>query len=354
MMRMISQDIMTDDFDYLETIEGKIIKEKHNLSKKALERFDKECVSLQDSACTLLEVRNELIARGVGESCLKHSLDDFSDKLEITINDIAYNLEIPCFPKRKSGRAIGLTTGLPGLRHHFGITSSPAGIAQFIIALTEWMPEYLSIEERITSEEKKKKIACDMALDLVKKMCDNILTPKGYQHDIKSYFGSNVAMLRINFDKALTMTLRIDLLEDFLDQLIRVIESLPDIKNEQASLRSLENILHCIMIENFDSDLVKHLREGGYNVIVHEGRIWVPNMSLSTLKDSQEAKVYTKLDALPQNAPIAALKEVNAKLGELLLGLSKAEKEEFLQRLVNGVGFAGYYNRHRYKVLNKI
>ena len=349
-MRLISHHMPIDDFDFSESIQGKIWKEQRDLSKKALERFDKEYITSRDTACTLIEVREELIARGVAKSGLKHTVNDFSDKLEVSINQIVYELNIPLFPKRKVGRGIGLSTGKIGVHRDFKITTSPAAIAEYIIALSEWMPEYLSIDERITGEEKKKNIACDIALDLLKKKFDDILTAKGYQYEINRFGGSNIATLSISIDTALIMSFRIELLEDFLFQLTRIIESLPDNQQEQISMLSLENILYCTMIEDFDDNLLESLRKGGYNVVVHEGRIWVPNMRMSTQNDSENVRIYTKHDVLPPYAPVAKLKAINVKLGELVQGLSASEKEKFLHRLVNGVGFAGHYNRHRYKI----
>ena len=350
MMRLISHHMPIDDFDFSESVQGKIWKEQRDLSKKALERFDKEYIRSRDIACTLIEVRDELIARGVAQSGLKHTVNDFSDKLEVSINQIVYELNIPLFPKRKAGRRIDLSTGKIGVHRDFEITTSPAAIAEYIIALSEWMPEYLSIEERITGEEKKKNIACDIALDLLKKKFDDILTAKGYQYEINRFGGSNIATLSISIGTALIMSFRIELLDDFLFQLTRIIESLPDNQQEQISMLSLENILYCTMIEDFDENLLESLRKGGYNVIVHEGRIWVPNMHMSTQNDSENVRIYTKHDVLPPYAPTAKLKAINVKLGELVQGLSASEKEEFLHRLVNGVGFAGHYNRHRYKI----
>lgn len=350
MMYPISHSMLIDDFDGSESIHEKIWKEKYNLSRKTLRRLDKEYIRLRDSACTLIEVRDELIARGVGESSLKHTVNDFSDKLEVSINDIVYELNIPLFPKRKAGGEIGLSTGDRGIRHNFEITSTPAGIAQFIIALSEWMPDYLSIEERITGEETKKQIACNIALDLLEKTFADTLITKGYQYHINRFGGSKIATLSISIDKALTMTFKIDLLEDFLLQLTRVIESLPDNQQEQISMLSLKNILNCALMENFDDDLIERLKKGGHNVILHDGRLWVPNISFNALRDSENVRIYTKQDILPEYAPIGKLKTIDTKLGEYVKDLSDAGREQFLQRLVSGVGFAGHYNRHRYKI----
>ena len=226
MIRLISHHMPIDDFEDEESIQEKIWKEQRNISKKALERFHQDYVTSRDTACTLIEVRDELIARGVAESSLSHAVGNFSDKLEVSINQIVYELNIPLFPKRKAGRGIDLHTGKIGVKHDFEITTSPASIAEFLIALSDWMPEYLSIEERITGEEIKKNIACDIAMDLLKKKFDDILAIKGYQYDIDRPRGSNIAILTISIDKAVTMIFRIDLLEDFLVQLTRIIEAL--------------------------------------------------------------------------------------------------------------------------------
>lgn len=42
------------------------------------------------------------------------------------------------------------------------------------------------------------------------------------------------------------------------------------------------------------------------------------------------------------------------KSTKLVEGLSDTEKDHFFERLINGVGFAGHYNRHRYKIATEI
>lgn len=352
MKRLIIDGLPYESIGY--SVTEKIRKEQYNLSKKAFDRFDKEYITFRDSACTLIEVRDELIIRGVKESGLMHNVNDFSDRLEITIKEIIYKLDIPLFPKSNARRAIGLTTVNLGLCHNFEITSSPSGIAEFIIALSDWMPEYLSIEERIIAEDKQRRIACEIAIDLLRKTIGEVIEKKGYDYSVTNWEQSNKANLRINFCEAFSMSIEVNLLEDFLIKLSRVIESLPDNNQEKISMLSLKNILHCIMIEDFDDGLKERLREGGYNVILHEGRLWIPNISMNELKGYEKAKIYTKTDVLPTFAPIAKLKAIDAKLGEFVEGLSDTEKDHFFEMLINGVGYAGHYNRHRYKIATEI
>lgn len=113
---------------------------------------------------------------------------------------------------------------------------------------------------------------------------------------------------------------------------------------------SLKNILNCTVIEDFDEDTITSLKKGANNVIIHEGLLWVPNMYSNACKTAHVKKVNKKEDILPQTAPIEKLKAYDAKLDEFMEGYSERERHNFLKRLVDGVGFAGHYNRHRFKM----
>ena len=116
----------------------------------------------------------------------------------------------------------------------------------------------------------------------------------------------------------------------------------------------LANIVNCVVIKEFNDSVYRDLKDGGNNVIAYDGALWIPNMSYIALL---KAKIYGYLsmyyanhDLLPENAPISCLKAIDAKLGEFMIGMKPQQKEKFIDRLINAVGYAGYYNRHRYKM----
>ena len=66
----------------------------------------------------------------------------------------------------------------------------------------------------------------DLAIDLLKRNIGAILEEKGYKYVIYPSH-TNKASLIITFSDVFKMTLEVDLMEDFLDQVRRIVESLP-------------------------------------------------------------------------------------------------------------------------------
>lgn len=116
----------------------------------------------------------------------------------------------------------------------------------------------------------------------------------------------------------------------------------------------LANIVNCVVIKDFNDAIYTDLKDGGNNVIVHDGLLWIPNMSCIALIKAKTygyvSLCYGKQDVLPENAPMSCLKAIDTKLGEFMIGMEPHQKEDFVDRLINAVGYAGYYNRHRYKM----
>jgi hypothetical protein len=91
-----------------------------------------------------------------------------------------------------------------------------------------WIPEYLMIEERMLAEEKQRKLACGIALDLLKKRLGQILDDKGYEHNVIWREYEDRAKIRITVSEIFQISLEVNLLEDFLGQVTQIVESLPE------------------------------------------------------------------------------------------------------------------------------
>lgn len=338
-------------FDY--SIEYKIKQEQRRQADKALKRFSRKHIRTGEGDCTLAQVRDALIDRGVAPGCCEHSVNDFRDDLHVNIRDVRYNLNIPLFPQKRSGRTIKFDALQNELHHRFEIQTAPEGIAEFILAVSEWIPEYYDIEERMMAEEKQRKMACDIALDALKTTIGQKLAAKGYAYDIMPDY-DNKASLRIIVSDIFNMTFVVNLLEDFLEQVSGVVDSLPVNEIEDYSMINLKNIHNCVVIEDFDDALIAELKDGGNNVISHNGNLWIPNMSRSAMDKAEKrgyvSACYTSQDVLPKDAPMVRLKAVNAKLDQMLEVLDESQKQSAVQRIIHGVGYAGHYNRHRYKM----
>lgn len=337
---------------HMSSIEDRIRGAKNKEADKAIRKLIKKHLQSGDVRCTLKEVHDALIEKGVDPNMMSHQTNDFRDILEVKAHNALITLGIPLFPRNK-GKSIDFSVNCNEIHELLDLYSTPESIADYLIAISDWLPEYMSIEERLMAEEKQRRMACDIALDLLKKTMGEKLSKKGYQHEIFHWEGNDDASLKITYGDSIRMTFEVNLLNDFLSDLTGIIDSLPVNAKEVLSMSSLKNILYCVVIDEYDDELIAHLKEGGNNVIIHDRSLWIPNMYKYASIDAhqmKDARIYVKEDTLPNNAPIATLKAIDAKLGEFIEGCTEAEREDFIQRLISGEGYAGHYNRHRYKM----
>ena len=217
-----------DFFDF--SVQNAIIEEQYKQSVKTLRAFAAIHTIKRDEECTMAEVRDALISKGVSQDRITHSATEYLDHLEVKINGVTFKLDIPLFPKKRKGRSIRFAS----IEHHFHqeleLKSVPEGVADFILAVADWVPEYLMIEERITNEEKQRKLACEIALDLLKKTLGKMLDDKGYEHNVIWRDHENRASIKIIVSEIFQISLEINLIEDFLGQVTRIVEALPDNK----------------------------------------------------------------------------------------------------------------------------
>lgn len=189
------------------------------LSAKHLERTEK--------SCTLAQVKEAFGSR----PCITTSyfINDFIENLTLTSGGVDFELTIAQFPKEKKNHAINLMVGKHLLHHSFTSKTTPEGMAELISALIEWFPEYLAIEEKVQQEEKQKMLACEIALDMLKRTIEPMLEEKGYTcFDITSI--RETAQIKVQYDNSISMNIKVGLLEDFLDGAIRIIQSLPQLQ----------------------------------------------------------------------------------------------------------------------------
>ena len=215
----------TEDFYF--NIPHKIRKEKRECSEKAIHKLTSKHIQKGEELCTLAKVQEALIIKGVcGDNC--HYLrNDFTELLEVNLAATDFILKIPLFPKQNPQRGITLTVDNAELHKNIDSYATPESVADFILGMSEWLPEYYAIDVRIHAEEMRKQTIRDLAVDLLKRNIGAILEEKGYEYIVSSSGITNKASLTITFSKVFQMTLEIDLMEDFLDQVKRVVESLP-------------------------------------------------------------------------------------------------------------------------------
>lgn len=212
--------------DYSFSLSSRIREEQYECSKKAVKELTKKYIQKGEVLCTLVQLQAELISRGVSAGNCKYEKNDFAERLDITLADTDFNITIPLFPKQNPKKGIKLIVGKGILHEILDAYVTPKSAADFILGVSEWLPEYYGIEQRIKEEEMQKQKVRDLAIDLLKRYIGAILEEKGYKYVIYPSH-TNKASLIITFSDIFRMTLEVDLMEDFLDQVRRVVESLP-------------------------------------------------------------------------------------------------------------------------------
>ena len=214
-----------DFFDF--SVQHMIREEQYRQSVKAIRAFADKHTVKRDEECTMAEVRDDLISKGVNQESITYSTTEYLDHLEVRINGATYTLDIPLFPKKRKGRSIRFASIENHFHQELELKSVPEGVADFILAVVAWIPEYLMIEERMLAEEKQRKLACGIALDLLKKRLGQILDDKGYEHNVIWREYEDRAKIRITVSEIFQISLEVNLLEDFLGQVTQIVESLP-------------------------------------------------------------------------------------------------------------------------------
>lgn len=200
------------DFDF--SIQGKIFREKRALAENTFKKLTQEYVRSGGTNCRLADVKDSLIAKGIETSLLGYESNDFTEKLIARLDNIEYTLSRALFPKHKTTRSITFKTLDNELHRNLAGDATADSLADFLIAVHKWIPEYQAVEEKITEEEVRR--------------IKVILEEKGYDFHISHESNKNIAKIRIDMNNGIRMNIDVDLMEDFLERLTQVVESMPE------------------------------------------------------------------------------------------------------------------------------
>ena len=178
--------------------------------------------------CSLQEIYDVLIRRGFDEQNLELVTCDIRDRLIIKIGTETFHIKHRMFPNQRDLQEISISVNDHEIDTSIPAASTPESIADLIQAIYDWIPEYCTIKENILAEEQQKKIARKIALDLLKRSVGDRLTEKGYDFEISGSEIYDNAQVKISVCKAFSMDLKVNLMEDFLDKILEVVDSLPD------------------------------------------------------------------------------------------------------------------------------
>lgn len=219
--------IFRDFYEY--DIELKIRNEQGKAKDLTLNQLMSKHISIGDGSalCSFTELRKAIARQCSNAENIVHSTNDFLDSLHVTINGTEFVLTMPLFPKGNERKQIEIRINKHNIVTRISTKSLPDSIVNYLVAISEWIPDYALIEERIRTEEEKKRIACKIAFDALKKIADETLKDKGYKYTLKNQGYYNTAALHIKAGNCIRMKFEIKLLEDFIESITAILDSLP-------------------------------------------------------------------------------------------------------------------------------
>lgn len=214
-------------FDYDHIYSNRLLEKQSEATNQALEAFS-SCLVNGNKICELADVKKALIERGVPENGLTNLKNKISDRLELEFQGCRIEINIPQFPRQSDLRKCRISVKSHDFTHFIETNRTPETLAEFLLKVIDWLPEYEKIEEEFKQKIEQEKLAKKISYDLLKRVAEEILDKKGYGYKISENGYSNKASLRINTSCAFTTIMEVDLLGDFHDDLVRYLEALPD------------------------------------------------------------------------------------------------------------------------------
>ena len=212
-----------DELDFQTKIN--IEREMHDAATKTIRRLVQEHIKT-GPICSIADIRDSIVKRNIQSRIINYVCNDFTEEMNVVIDGTEFNLSRPLFPKRKEPASIQVQIPNESIHQYINPETEAEGVVDFLASLAGWMPEYRMIEERYREEQKKKRIACDLAFDILRRSIGKKLEDKGYQCKAsQSPYTSGT--LRIDGGKGFKITMTVDLLEDFLEDMTKIVDSLP-------------------------------------------------------------------------------------------------------------------------------
>ena len=181
----------------------------------------------REELCTLAEVKSIIDSSDTGDICNNYIANDFTEEMDVTIDRTEFKLNIGLFPKSKRETGIQISVVDEKIHTTLNCRCKPESVVQFMRELAAWMPEYLMIELKWREELKKKELASDIAFDVLKRIIAEKLEEKGYVFRIENTHYQYRARIEIALVEGVDITVKINLLDEFLDEVTRIIDSLP-------------------------------------------------------------------------------------------------------------------------------
>ena len=213
-----------EDLDFI--ISSKVSSRQMDLANKTIRSLMQENLK-SGGHCSVADIRDAFLANETGAHIKNYLINDFIEEMDVEIKGVKFHVSIPLFPKRAESESVRFEIPKERISRHFKAETDPDSVVELLTAIASWMPEYYKVEDTIREEEKKKRIACDLAMDLLKRSIGGKLEEKRYTFFARHSYVNHRGTLEIDGGKGLRMIMHVDLLEDFLEDMTRIVDSLP-------------------------------------------------------------------------------------------------------------------------------
>jgi hypothetical protein len=209
-------------------LDDKIKEEERRHSIDALKRHagEKLCKGPETSLKAIYE---NLLSKGICETDIEFTSTEIRDILTIKFGQHVFNLSFILFPKGNGNRDFLFSVKDTEISKYIQTNNTPDSIADFILAVNGYMPEYCSIKEAVIVREKQKIVARGIALDLIHKNICARLSEKGYETVVNGSEYYDKANVTIPASKDININIDVNLLsEDLYQQIKKLVDALPE------------------------------------------------------------------------------------------------------------------------------
>lgn len=234
--------LVSDCFD--DAFEFSVLRKQQKKADEDMQRM-KESMTECEELCSLVDIERLLIKKGINATDLSYSKTDFCEHLNAKICKQEFSLNIALFPKKKHPDPISLVVEDLNRHEWLSRNSTPESVVRLMMDIAAWVPEYHAYIEELEAKEKQRELACRISMNLLEKTISQIIIDKGYEYEI--YQTSNgKASLRIQLSEAVQITIEVDLLGDYLDQIMSITSLLQKkyISGEKVFRQAFEDPCH--------------------------------------------------------------------------------------------------------------
>jgi len=167
---------------------------------------------------TLELIKKELLNRGIPESTISYQICDFSETLVIQYEDCRFDFTRALFPSYKS-KSVQLL--IPRLKFWSTLDFSHEEIADFVLAIINWLPIHKMIVDNAEVELKKIELICQVGMTFLQSISDK-LSQKGFSCYVTRDFDNETAKLHIEYGNGISCKYKINLLDDFQEKILEI------------------------------------------------------------------------------------------------------------------------------------